>query len=66
MYEEEVLRKLYDGISQRLRSSNDSRVFYTQSVINLTSNNGLNILGNIDYKNLVSGNKNKIDKYRNL
>ena len=65
MYEEEVLRKLYDGISQRLRSSNDSRVFYTQSVINLTSNNGLNILGNIDDKILVSGNKNKIDSQNN-
>ena len=65
MYEEEVLRKLYDGISQRLRSSNDSRVFYTQSVINLTSNNGLDILENIDNKMLVSGNKNKIDSQNN-
>jgi primase-polymerase (primpol)-like protein len=40
MYEEEFLEKLYNGISQRLRSSNESRTFYTQSTINLNKNNG--------------------------
>lgn len=40
MYEEEFLEKLYNGISQRLRSSNESRTFYTQSVINLNKNSG--------------------------
>jgi hypothetical protein len=29
MYEEEFLEKLYNGISQRLRSSNESRCVYT-------------------------------------
>jgi hypothetical protein len=38
MYEEEFLEKLYNGISQRLRSSNESRTFYTQSTINLNKN----------------------------
>ena len=48
MFEEEVLEALYKGVSQRLRSSNDSRTFYTQSVISLTSNTGLGINGIID------------------
>ena len=57
MYEEKILTKLYEGISQRLRSCNDSRIFYTQSVISLTSYNGLDALG-IKENNMSSNNKN--------
>ena len=33
MFEEELLDKIYQGVSKRLRASNESRTFYTQSVL---------------------------------
>jgi hypothetical protein len=54
MYEEEFLEKLYDGISQRLRSSNESRTFYTQSTINLNKNDGEGIHSIVDSQSEAS------------
>jgi DNA mismatch repair protein Mlh1 C-terminus len=33
MFEEELLDKIYQGVSKRLRAANESRTFYTQSVL---------------------------------
>ena len=35
MHEEELLEKLFSALMQRLRSANESRTFYTQSVLSL-------------------------------
>jgi DNA mismatch repair protein Mlh1 C-terminus len=37
MFEEEVLEKLFQGVSKRLRASNVSRTFYTQSFLTLNN-----------------------------
>ena len=55
MFEEELLERIYQGVSKRLRASNDSRTFYTQSVL-VGQNTGSNDL--TGYLQCVSGSGN--------
>ena len=49
MYEEAILEKIYQAVSSRLRTANESRTFYTQSV--LTSFNSEKMVYDNDKKN---------------